>query len=281
MRSGWLRGLVIGCALAAVLASAANLYAQRGRGGRFGWWRVPPRIATEDSFDGRFNFCRLMYESGRREPGGQGWSTDYPDADLNFSIRFSELTRATISRGPDGDPNHLVVRTTDPTLFQCPFVIMEDVGTSALTDEDAARLREYLLKGGFLWADDFWGPAAWANWVRQIGRILPPDEYPIVDLPLDHAIFHGVFNVTTIPQIPSIQFWRGSGGETSERGPDSAIPTLRGIADRNGRLMVIMTHNTDIADAWEREGEEREYFYRFSPDGYAVAINVMVYAMTH
>ena len=84
-----------------------------------------------------------------------------------------------------------------------------------------------------------------------------------------------------VPQIPSIQFWRGSGGGTSERGSDSAMPHMRGVSDRHGNLMVLMTHNTDIADAWEREGEDSEYFYRFSPRGYALGINVLVYAMTH
>jgi Domain of unknown function (DUF4159) len=84
-----------------------------------------------------------------------------------------------------------------------------------------------------------------------------------------------------MPQIPAISFWRRSGGGTSERGADSAEVVVRGISDARGRLMVLMTHNTDISDAWEREGEEREYFYRFSPNGYAVAINLVLYAMTH
>lgn len=254
-------------------------FEQRGWG--WGRWRYPPRFATPESFDGSFNFCRVMYESVRGEAGGQGWSTDYPSADVNFSIRFSELTKARISKLPSGDPNHLVVRLTDAALFQCPFAIVEDAGTAVFDEVEVARLREYLLKGGFIWVDDFWGVRAWNAWVAQIGRVLPPSEYPIVDVPMDHAIFRTLFQVTKLPQIPSIQFWRQSGGGTSERGPESAEPDIHMIADKHGRIMVLMTHDTDIADAWEREGEDPEFFYSFSPDGYAVAINVMVYAMTH
>ena len=106
-------------------------------------------------------------------------------------------------------------------------------------------------------------------------------EFPIVDLPLDHALFRAQFVVSEFPQIPSIQAWRGNDVDTSERGDDSAVPEHKAILDRNGNVMVFMTHNTDISDAWEREGEDPRYFYQFSPRGYAVGINVMLYAMTH
>jgi hypothetical protein len=129
--------------------------------------------------------------------------------------------------------------------------------------------------------DDFWGDYAWNRWEREIGRVLPPSQYPVFDIPLDHPLFHAIYDVREVPQIPSIQFWRGSGGLTSERGAESATPHLRGIADPSGRLLVVMSHNTDIADGWEREGEEYEFFYRFSPVAYALAINIVVYAMTH
>jgi hypothetical protein len=158
---------------------------------------------------------------------------------------------------------------------------MSDVGTVGLTEPEVIALRTYLLKGGFLWADDFWGTAAWDVWRAQIARVLSPAEYPIFDLSADHPVFRTTFDVKKVPQIPAIQFWRDSGGGTSERGSESAIPHLRGIADRHGNLMVLMTHNTDIADAWEREGEDQQFFFSFSPDGYALGINVLVYAMTH
>jgi uncharacterized protein DUF4159 len=268
------------CCLVAVAAALAGAQGPDRQG--FGRMRfAPPRFATPQSFDGSYTFCRGMYESDRREAGGTGWWTDYPDADINFSIRLSELTKTHISKQPDGEPNHLVVRLTDDELFQCPMIEMEDVGTMQLSEVEVVRLREYLLKGGFVYVDDFWGDEAWVQWVEQIGRVLPPIEYPIFDLALDHPLFRAMFVVPSLPQIPSIQHWRRSGGETSERGVESAVPDIRGIADRNGRLMVLMTHDTDISDAWEREGEDPRFFYQFSPDGYAVGINIVMYALTH
>lgn len=273
-----MKRLSIVLVLLLVAVTAAAQFRDRG----YGRYRTPPRFASAESFDGRFNFCRLMYSSGYREEGGQGWSTDYPDADINFSVRLSELTKTRVSLQPSGEPNHLVVRPTDPALFSCPFVLASDVGTMFLSDDDAEALQRYLLKGGFLWVDDFWGPWAWDNWAQQVSRVLPPADYPIADLPPDHAIYRTLFPVTELPQIPSIQFWRRTGGRyTSERGADSAEPHLRGISDRHGRLMVLMTHNTDISDAWEREGEDPRFFYSFSPQGYAVGLNVAIYAMTH
>jgi Domain of unknown function (DUF4159) len=267
----------VALAICVLLGIATAVPAQFGRG----FFRMPPRFPTADSFGRGFTFCRAMYSSDRREPGGQGWSTDYPNADINFSVRLSELTRTRIGKDAEGSPDHFVVRLTDDALFQCPFVQMSDVGTLAFTEPEVAVLRAYLQKGGFLWVDDFWGSAAWEQWTSQLARVLPPSEYPIQDLPPGHPIFRMLFDVKGVPQIPSIQFWRGSGGGTSERGIDSAVPHIRGISDRRGNLMVLMTHNTDIADAWEREGEDPQYFYSFSPAGYAVGINALVYAMTH
>jgi hypothetical protein len=158
---------------------------------------------------------------------------------------------------------------------------MEDVGTAAFTEAEVRGLQAYLLKGGFLWVDDYWGTYAWQNWASQLARVLPPAEYPVRDVPFDHPVFRMMFEVHELPQIPSIQFWRTSGGGTSERGSDSAVPAVRGVSDHHGNLMVLMTHNTDISDAWEREGEDPRFFYKFSPNGYAVGINVILYAMTH
>jgi hypothetical protein len=239
-------------------------------------------MATAASFDGRFNFCRGMYTSGRRDGSGNGWTTDYPDADINFSIRLSELTKTHVSRLPDGEPNHVVVHLDgDPFLFQCPIVIMTDVGELSLNDNEAATLRQYLDKGGFLWVDDFWGSYAWTAFEAEIAKALPPGEFPIREVTPDHAIFRTLFEVARLPQIPSINSWRGMGGGTSELGEDSAIQSIRAISDRQGRMMVLITHNTDISDSWEREGEDPQYFYNFSPDGYAVGLNVVLYAMTH
>jgi len=152
----------------------------------------------------------------------------------------------------------------------------------ALTDEEAARLKDYLLKGGFLWADDFWGSYAWEAWTAEFAKVLPPSQYAIRDLPLDHPMFRSMFVLPQVPQIPSINCWMGEcGGQTSERGYDSAQVHFRGIQDGRGRLMVLMSHNTDIADSWEREGEDPAFFYQFSPRGYALGVDVLLHAMTH
>jgi hypothetical protein len=275
------RRLVSAAAIAAVLATASTALAQRRRGGRgFGFGYAPLRMATPESFDGAFTFCRIMF-SPTYDGDGANWSVDYPRADVNLSIRLSELTRARISRASDGEPNHVVLRLTDDVLFQCPFIMMTEVGNLGLSPEEATRLREYLLKGGFLWADDFWGSWAWEVWAREIGKALPPGEYPIVDVPLSHPLFHQQFEVKRVIQIPSIGAWMSLGGGTSERGADSAEPHARAIFDKQGRMMVFITHNTDFGDAFEREGDDPTYFYTFSVEGYATGINVLLYALTH
>jgi uncharacterized protein DUF4159 len=247
---------------------------RRGRG-RFGF---APRRASPDSFDGGFNFCRIMFNYNRYGDGG-GWNVDYPRADVNFSIRLSELTKTRVSMDGSGEPNHFVLELSDPLIFKCPFIMMTEVGALYLDDDEAKNLRAYLLKGGFLWADDFWGEYAWDVWAGEIAKALPPGEYPTVDLPIDHPIFRTLFTVQKFPQIPSIGF--AYSGTTSERGAESAVPHARAILDKEGRIMVFISHNTDFGDSWEREGDNQDYFYRFSVDGYAVGIDVALYAMTH
>jgi len=276
-RTGVLTRVILVAAL--LVVSAGYTFAQFGRGGFF---NSPVRLAPSAFPDRDFVVCRLMYTSVRREPSGGGWRTDYPYGEINLTIRFSELTRTPVSQSGGREPNHYVVRLTDDELFQCPFTMASDVGTIGLTDEEAERLRLYLLKGGFLWVDDFWGPLAWEQWTHELSKVLPPEQFPIQDVPLDDPIFKSQFIVEKVPQITNIQFWRMTRGrETSERGADSAVPHFRAVRDYHGRIMVVMTHNTDIADSWEREGEDPAFFYQFSPDGYAVGVNVLLHAMTH
>ena len=237
-------------------------------------------MATPESFDGAFNFCRIIFSQSNDGDGGN-WSVDYPRADVNLSIRLSELTRTRISRDSSGEPNHVLLRLTDDLMFQCPFIMMTEVGSTYLSPAEAERLREYLLKGGFLWADDFWGSWAWDVWAREIGKVLPPSDYPIVDVPLTHPIFHQQFEVKRVIQIPSIGRWRGMGGGTSEYGQDSAEPHARAIYDKRGHMMVFITHNTDFGDAFEQEAADPQYFYTFSVEGYQLGINVLLYALSH
>jgi hypothetical protein len=277
------RSLIAAATVAIIVLCTAAGFAQRIWAGGYGY--TPPRFPTKHSFQGSFNFCRAMFDSNRREK--RGWSTDYPGADLNFSTRLAELTKAPVTlrrdrddaTGEDYPPDAVVVRLTDDALFKCPFVLMQDSGTADFSNEEAARLREYLLKGGFVFASDYWGELAREQFDEQLRLALPASDYPIVELPLSHSIWNTLFDVKTVPQMPSIQSWRRSGGNT-DRGV-VAPPSARGIVDERGRLMVVMLHNTDIPDGWEREGEDPEYFYRFSPDAYAVGINIILYAMTH
>jgi hypothetical protein len=241
---------------------------------------VPVRFPPADFPNGDFYVSKVMYESVWSEPMGAGWSTDYPYAGINLMTRISELTKTPVSRDSKGDPNYWVVRLTDDALFRCPFTIASDVGTARFSAAEAARLRQYLLKGGFLWVDDFWGSRAWQVWSTEIHKALP--EYRIVDIPADHPIRHAMFDIVTLPQVTNIQFWRRNNGQTTaERGADSPEADFRMIADERGRIMVLMTHNTDIGDSWEREGEDHEFFLQFSPAGYAVGINSVLYALTH
>jgi hypothetical protein len=258
----------------ALLVAAAGVVEAQRRGGR-GFARM--KMAGDADNDGAFHFCRVAFQ-GRR---GSSWAVDSPQADRNLSIRLSELTRVRVSFDDDQEPNYLVVRLTDPALFQCPFIMMTEVGTLYLDDDEAARLREYLQKGGFLWADDFWGSYEWQNWEHEIRKVFPAGQYPIVDLPLDHPLFRSHFVVQKVPQIASINYWMGSGGDTSERGADSAVPYLRAILDEHQRPMVVITYNTDLGDSFEREGDDPNYFYRFAVDGYALGINILLYSMAH
>ena len=260
----------------AVLISGTAAEPQRRPGGQFG------RFAAFDSpwiYDGSFVFCRIRFRQAPYGDGG-GWFVDYPRADLNLPFRSGQLTKIPISRDRAGEPNHVLLDLTDPHLFQCPFIMMTEPGGLYLDTDEASRLREYLEKGGFLWADDFWGEYAWRVWEGEIRKALPAGEFPIVDLPLDHPIFHMLYKVDHVPQIPSINFWFGSGFQTSERA-DSTVPHVRAIHDSNGRMIVLMTHNTDFGDAFEREGDDRRYFDRFAAEGYAFGINALLYAITH
>ncbi|MEQ1869770.1 MAG: DUF4159 domain-containing protein, partial [Vicinamibacterales bacterium] len=217
-----LRRAIAVASLVAGIASAS--YAQRlwTGGPRYGGYnRMPPKLATMADFRGNWIYCRGFYNSRYREPGGSGWNTDYPGADNNFSVRLMELTTMHVPVDQNRQPNYVVVSLSDPTLFRCPVLMMEDVGTADFSDDEVRNLRQFFLKGGFLWVDDYWGSYAWENWVEQISRVLPAGEFPIIDIPLSHPVMHTLYDVKDYLQVPSLNFWYSNSQSTSERGRDS------------------------------------------------------------
>ncbi len=256
----------------------------QGRGGGMGrepqsvrsdypMWTSPPGFDRDV-----FTFVRVQYDSaGGRGGAFGGWSNDYPDCDWNFSFRLQQLTTLQV------DPNAKTLRLDDPRLFDYPFLFMTNMGGISLSEEERQALRRYLLRGGFLMADDFWAAAEWEH-IRYAMRQVFPDRQPR-ELSIDHEIFHTVYNFQTLPQVPSIRAWqRGldyedwhgafTGGDTS--------PHFWGYFDDENRLMALFCHNNDIADGWEREGENIEYFEKYSHKvSYPFGINIITYAMTH
>lgn len=216
------RALVV---TAAILTFGGAAYGQFGRAFR------GQQVATPNDFDGRFHYCRAFYQS---VGFGGSWTTDYPNADINLSIRLSELTRTNVSKTPGGDPKPLIVRLDGEELFQCPLVILSAPGSVSLTQPETVRLREYFLKGGIVWTDDSWGSGQWERWENEIRKVLPAASYPIIDLPLTHSLFRMQFQITEIPQIPNIGFYLRSGGRTSEQGADSATPMSRPSSTTRG-----------------------------------------------
>jgi hypothetical protein len=275
---------VVACGVVAALSGAAAAGRAQSRAepqiwrGGFGYTE-PPRLPTERTFRGAFNFCRLYFSSNRREK--RGWSTDYPGADYNLTVRLGELTKTRVTKDAQGHPEYVVVRPTDAALFQCPMIFAEDMGTVSFSDEDVKSLRAYFEKGGFMFLADYWGRASEEQWEEEISRVLPPEQYAIVELPMTHAVWHTMFDLKAIPPMASLQTWRRTGGVVERFAEDGAAVEVRGISDRKGRLMVVAVHNSDIPDGWEREGEDATYFNLFSPNAYTVAIDAVMYAMTH
>ena len=276
-------------AAAAMAASGAYASAQLGGGAPQAHtdFKTDPEGFTRARFppaewpDRDFTICRLQYQSVRSERDGSGWKTDYPYSEINLLIRFAQLTKTSVSYDEEQKrPNTWVVKPTDAKLYDCPFLIASDVGTIGIKDVEVPPLREYLLKGGFLWVDDFWGSEAWAQWEQEISKVFPSEAYPIEDVSAADPIMREMFDLEKVPQITNVTFWLKNNGRTSERDEDSAQVHVRAIRDQHRRIMVLMTHNTDVGDSFERERESSDYSRLFSPPGYALGINVLLYAMT-
>ena len=221
-----------------------------------------------------FTYCRLRYQNIRRARKS-GWGDDYPQADYNLLVRLSELTKTRISRWNNGDPGFANVTAMDPDLFKCPFLKMQNAANYDFTTEESARLRDYLLKGGFLWIDDNWDPDF--EYIRpNLERIMPDGK--IVDLPLEHPMFSSVFRFDALPQIPSLGSWQRT-RQDSEIGPSTVH--YYGVFDDHNRLSVLVSMNSDVSDSWEREGDDQDYFHTFGGKGYGLGVDVAVWVMTH
>ncbi len=215
-----------------------------------------------------FYFTRAVY-SGLRRGYFESWRVDYPKADRQFLIGLRRLTN--ISAYELENP----MRLDDPDLRRFPFLYALEVGYMSLSQAEVVGLREYLLAGGFLLIDDFWGTFEWENFESEMKRVLP--GYAIVDLPADHPLLSAFYEINEITQVPNVR--QGMmGGRTWER--DGYQPALRGILDEKGRLMVAINWNTDLGDAWEW-AENPYYPLRFSNYAYQLGINSIVYAMSH
>ncbi|MGH8020146.1 MAG: DUF4159 domain-containing protein [Opitutaceae bacterium] len=245
-------------------------------------WEVDPEFKHDV-----FTFARVRYTSygrggwgdwggGWRGGGGRGrWAIDYPDAELNLAFRLQQMTSLKVN------PDPVLVDLAADDIFNHPFLYIVEPGALVFDDKEIDNLRRHLLNGGFLMFDDFWGEDEWENLFMEIKRVFPDRE--IVDLPIEHPIFHCVFDLQEKPQVPSIRhaiYWRGT-GVTWER-EDAREAHYRAIFDDKGRMMVIICQNTDLGDGWEREGESEWYFREFAEKrAYPMAINIIFYAMTH
>ncbi|MBI3852418.1 MAG: DUF4159 domain-containing protein [Verrucomicrobia bacterium] len=294
MKKFWLILFVLALALGAVLAQ------RRSRGGYWGGFggesyipddtRTPREVPTHSTgtpvWTNAPGFEKDVWTFVRikrgREPYSSGgpWTTDAPDSDLNLSFRLQQMTSLKT------DPNGRFLWLTEKELVDYPFIYMVEPGSLSLTDPEIDALRAYLLNGGFLWLDDFWGEAQWAGMNAVMKRVFPGRSF--VELPLDHPIYHCVFEIKSKGQVPN--YWLG---ERSQYDPQHVTWEYhdaeecievhhRAIFDDKGRMMVLATHNTDNGDGWEREGEYQYFFEHFSEKiAYPLGINVIFYVMTH
>jgi hypothetical protein len=248
-----------------------------------------------------FSFVRIIYRRGANSTGiswsasGMGWLTDFPDSDLNLSFRLQQVTSIKV------DPDGRVMRLTDPALFDYPWIYMVEPGGLQLREEEVPILQKYLLNGGVLMADDFWGQKQWDNFEKNIRRVLPGRGF--VELDMTNPLFHCVFDLKMPKnklQIPNIRQGINSlypnspdYGVTWEpyhddydnfggSGEGARNVHIRAILDDKDRIMVVATHNTDNGDGWEREGEHDGFFHEFSEKrAYPLGINILFYVMTH
>jgi Domain of unknown function (DUF4159) len=240
-------------------------------------WTVDPAF-KEDVF----TFARLRYQNGGfgfgfGRGGGRGWADDTPLADLMLAFRVHQIT--SIAVRPGLNP----IDITKEELAQFPFVYMAGVSRISLRDPEVGALRDYLLNGGFMMVDDFWGDTAWNHFAGEMKRLFP-NRQP-VELTLDHPIFHTVYNFKALPQMPTAGVYSNFGifyDPSSDYNALTHDPHYFTISDDKGRIMVLMCHNNHYGDGWEHEGDDPNYFHVISEGmAYPMFVNILVYAMTH
>jgi hypothetical protein len=245
---------------------------------------LPPWTNTPGFEKDVFTFTRVIFKSAPGGPTWLGWINDYPDADLNLSARLQLLTSIKT------DPDCRVLKLTDPSLADYPFIFMSHPERMELRDEEAGALRKYLLNGGALLADDFWGDRSWDHFDQIMKRLLPDRTW--TELSMEHPLFHCVFDLRgpmSRLQVPTLQLWRR---RYDPADPESFVPAFGGQGSRQmhvrawlddkQRIMVLALHNSDTGDGWEREGEDEVYFHQFSENrAYPLAVNAIFYLMTH
>ncbi len=269
------RALILGMLMVTTIIGWSQHQWSRGeRDPRAG---VPNWDRDEELPNDMFTFARIQYDSWGGGWRGRGkWSVDYPESDLNMSFRLQQLTSLKV------DPEGTVLNLNEDKLFNYPFIYIIEPGQLYFSESEVKSLRKYLLNGGFLMVDDFWGEVEWKNFERQFRRVFPSRK--IVDLPIEHELFQCVFPLKQKPQVPNPRtaMQGASRGITWERW-DAQTPNYRGVYDDHGRLMVVICHNTDLGDGWEEESRAGEwYFKEFSePKAYPMGINIIFYSMTH
>ena len=237
--------------------------------------RHDPRIGEPEA---EFHLARIIYPTNRRA-GSHGyiqpmWAVDYPLADAHFLETLRRYTHIDVAE----DSRHLEL--TDERIFRFPFLWLQQpaAGGWSPKPEDTERLREHLLRGGFLMVDDFHGEYEWDYFAFIMEHIFP--DYPIVDIPPDDPVMHIFFDIDQKIQIPGDRHvrrgYRGGDPVIQMQGP----PHFRGIYDKNRRLMVVANHNMDIGDGWEH-ADDPEYPLIHTAAAYQLGVNYVIYAMTH
>jgi hypothetical protein len=227
------------------------------------------RLPQQTQQPHEFTFVRLIYNG--RIPGYlKNWYTDYPSGDEHLVSMLGRIT------GLDVAPESRALPIQHPDLFNYPMVYSVEGGQMLLSDSEAMVLREYLTRGGFWMIDDFWGSFEWRNFEAQMKKVLP--DMQIVDLPETHPIFHNFYDISERLQVPNIGYAYCSGCPTWEL--DGYEPKVRGIFDKNGRLLVFINFNTDLMDASEWADDPR-YPHKFSAYSYRVFSNAVIYALSH